>query len=298
MLFPGTVGNLVQGNNIGVAVDGVTAVSNLMEGVVILNGAQGNIIGLDASGAGAGNLIANNGLEGVAVYDPDTTGNTIRGNAIFNNTRLGINLAGGTEDGFGVTANDPQDADTGPNNLQNFPVIASASVSGGATAIAGMLNSTPNRTFQIDFYRNAIADPSGHGQGQVYLGNTSVTTDAGGNGTFSFNASGDLTGQLIAATATDGTTGDTGEFSTSVPATSGAPLVITLAGPSAGANGVFGFNITLQPNLPYRIQATTNLADSNAWVDLTNFTATTSPTSFTDSAASNLMTRFYRVVSP
>jgi parallel beta-helix repeat protein len=294
----GTVGNLVQGNYIGVAADGTTAVSNLFEGVVILDGAQGNIIGFDVSGAGAANLISNSKLEGVAVYDSGSTGNTIRGNSIFNNRRLGINLGGGTEDSFGVTANDFQDTDTGPNNLQNFPVITSASVSGGAMTVAGTLNSTPNRTFQIDVYGNSAADPSGHGEGQVYLGRVPLSTDAGGNGNFSFNASGNFLGQYIATTATDTTTGDTSEFSASVIASNGPPPSITIVGPFALTNGVFGFNVQLQTNLPYRIQATTNLAGSNSWVDLTNFTATSSPVSFADPGASNFVRRFYRIVSP
>jgi len=34
------------------------------------------------------------------------------------------------------------------------------------------------------------------------------------------------------------------------------------------------------------------------WTDLTNFTATNSPFSFTDHSATNFRVRFYRVVSP
>jgi hypothetical protein len=33
--------------------------------------------------------------------------------------------------GVGGAANDPDDADTGPNKLQNFPVMSSAVLSGG-----------------------------------------------------------------------------------------------------------------------------------------------------------------------
>lgn len=297
----GTTGNLVQGNDIGVGADGVTQLGNGMEGIVLRNGAASNLIGLDTNGVGAGNQITYSGREGVAVYDNATTGNTIRGNAIFNNTRLAINLVGGVEDSFGVTANDLQDADTGPNNLQNFPVITNASVAGGVTTISGTLNSTPNRSFLIDVYSNPDADVSGYGPGTIYLGNVSIISDANGNGSFIFTTNTDLTGQFIATTATDAATGDTSEFSADVLAavnTPPPPPPITLSGALIDTNGLFGFNINVQSNQQFRVQATTNLVDSNAWVDLTNFTATTSPVFFEDSNSSNLWQRFYRVASP
>jgi hypothetical protein len=85
----------------------------------------------------ARNTIAFNGINGpfsgsagVAIYsDPGdpVTGNRILGNSIFSKGGLGIDLVGGSEDPDGRTANDGvPDADTGANNLQNFPVISSA----------------------------------------------------------------------------------------------------------------------------------------------------------------------------
>ncbi|MEL6715107.1 MAG: hypothetical protein AAFP86_15100, partial [Planctomycetota bacterium] len=41
---------------------------------------------------------------------------TIRGNSIFNNAGIGIDLLGN-----GITPNDTGDADEGPNRLQNAP---------------------------------------------------------------------------------------------------------------------------------------------------------------------------------
>ena len=75
-----------------------------------------------AGGAGAENTIAFNALHGVVVGDATATNNTIR-KQIHTNGRLAIDLGA---DGV-VTANDAVDADTGPNNLQNFPVLTSAS---------------------------------------------------------------------------------------------------------------------------------------------------------------------------
>jgi hypothetical protein len=86
---------------------------------------------------------------------------TIRGNSIFGNALLGIDLGAD-----GATPNDAGDGDSGENDLQNFPVIGTALVS----AVSGALNSTADAIFIIDFYANAAADPSGFGEGEIYLG--------------------------------------------------------------------------------------------------------------------------------
>jgi len=144
----------------------------------------------------------------------DPTGHSIRGNSIHSNDGLGIDLGAD-----GPTLNDPDDLDTGPNNLQNFPVITSASgCAGASTLVGGQLQSTPSSEFDIDLFVNPVADPSGYGEGRIYLGATSVTTDASGVGSFSggFSPSG-MTGWVVTGTATS-PTGDTSEFS--------APFVI------------------------------------------------------------------------
>jgi hypothetical protein len=131
----------------------------------------------------------------------------ILGNSIFNNTGLGIEL-----DDDGRTPNDgPGDADTGPNNLQNFPAITSATNSGGTTTIDGQLKSTPNKTYRIEFFSN----PSGTDQGKKFIGSKdNVTTNANGNVSFRFTPSQKVAvGQVVTATATD-PEGNTSEFST------------------------------------------------------------------------------------
>ena len=87
-------------------------------------GNRSNVI----SGNGAGNSIAYNGTIGIFVFGTADHGNTIRGNQIFSNNFLGIDLGGGTNIGFGATANDPDDSDGGPNNMQNFPVLTNTVV--------------------------------------------------------------------------------------------------------------------------------------------------------------------------
>ena len=120
---------------------------------------------------------------------------------------------GGTPSG--VTPNDSGDADTGANGLQNFPVITSAEKLGGATQIVGTLSTESNETYRLDFYASDDCDPSGNGEGEIWLGNENVTTNSDGNGSFD---TGDLfgsaasPGDAITATATD-PDGNTSEFS-------------------------------------------------------------------------------------
>ena len=298
----GTTGNLVQGNSIGVGANGTTPLGNGLEGVVLANGASTNVVGLAPDDSGAGNQIAFNAQAGVWIGyfdEADTVGNTIRGNSIHENGKLGIDLVGGSE-AFpsGITANDAGDGDSGPNNLQNFPSQTNAVSFGAYSVIKGTLGSTAGRTFILDFYGNAAADPSGNGEGAVYLGRTNVTTGGTGNAAFSFTASGNLAGQFITATATDSQSGDTSEFSIAVVVTN-ASAPPQFVGPYTLSGTGLSFTLSLNLGSSYRIQATTNLVASPVpWVDLTNFVATNTPIQFTDRTATNYRARFYRVVSP
>lgn len=299
-----TSGNLIQGNFIGTKADGVSPLGNNGDGIAFYNGASSNVVGLALDGSGAGNTIAYNGFPGVYVGssngDP-TVGNTLRRNSIYSNGYLGINLIGGVEDFYGVTANDAGDGDTGPNNLQNFPVITNASIISQNTIISGTLNSTVNRSFWIDVYLNADADPSGYGQAQVPIGSVAVTNNASGNSVFTVNVNANYLGFFFTATATDKTSGDTSEFSADVMATNGpiAPAAPTFIAPITMTSTGFTAKLSLTLGQNYRVQATTNLgANPIAWLDLTNFTAGATNFIFLDRAATNFPRRFYRAVSP
>jgi len=168
----GFAGTQIQGNLIGTNAAGTGTLGNVIDGVV-LNSSGNAVGGLTAS---ARNVIAFNGAVGVTV---NGTGNTILGNSIFSNTGLGIDLGGD-----GVTANDACDSDTGANDLQNFPVITSAGIAAGNVTISGTLNSTAFGTFRIEFFSSASCDPLGNGEGQTFLGFTTVVTDASCNASF------------------------------------------------------------------------------------------------------------------
>ena len=155
----------------------------------------------------------------------DSSGIRIQGNSIHSSVGLGIDLSRD-----GVTLNDPGDADTGANNLQNFPVLSE--VAGGLTTrVQGSLNSTAETTFTLDFYANAAANPSGYGEGERWLGSTTVATDASGNVDFDVQvAAASTVGEFITATAT-APDGSTSEFS--------AVLEITNTPPTAHAGGPY-----------------------------------------------------------
>jgi titin len=210
---------VVQGNLIGTDSSGLFAVSNLGHGIHVYTVSTRNLIG--GSGSGEGNVIAFNGGAGVAIGAGVTdlsTDNRVLGNSIHDNGGLGIDLASD-----GVTANDPGDTDTGPNNLQNFPVLSSAISEGPSTVISGTLDGPTGTAYSVELFSNPICDDSGSGEGQTFLGEVSVITD--GTGIASFRVSLHrlkATEEFLTATATD-PAGNTSEFSPCVPVTHTRP---------------------------------------------------------------------------
>lgn len=252
VLIGGGDNNVVEGNYIGVQVNGTSALGNGGAGLVIddyFDNALNNTVG--GTTAGAANVIAFNAGDGVGITntnfpgDGAPTGNRILRNSIHSNGGLGIDL---TNDG--VTPNDlgsPPDSDGGENNLQNFPNLTAAVGASAAVTVDGTLASTPNRVFRVELFSNPACDaanPNDFGEGRTYLGFRNVTTDAGGNVSFSATfLSGVPAGSAITATATDNTIGDTSEFSECEPVVNGPAtcngLAVTIAGTS-GPNTITG----------------------------------------------------------
>ena len=184
---------------------------------------------------GAGNTIAFNGGSGVTIgglfRGNDGIGNTVLANSISSNGGLGIDLRKhpGIAAGDGVTPNDVGDGDVGANHLQNFPVLAASLTGGGIVSVEGTLNSTSSTTFRLEFFANSVADPSGFGEGETFLGSTDVTTDAVGDASFAVSLAAAVpVGHLISATATD-PDGNTSEFSGVVEAEPGTPDLLVAA---------------------------------------------------------------------
>ncbi len=221
-------GNIILGNYIGVDATGVSPEGNGGDGIQISNGASNNKIG--GTNTGEGNVISGNKGAGISILSNAASGNLISSNSIYSNGGLGIDLGGN-----GVTSNDTGDPDTGPNNLQNFPVLASVISSNGSVTITGSLNSVASKVCNLQFFASKLANNSGYGEGQTFLGSANVTTGTNGNvsftQTFSIKSS---SGTVITATATD-PLGNTSEFSKALGglqnqkvAASNWPLVYTL----------------------------------------------------------------------
>jgi CSLREA domain-containing protein len=186
----------VLGNRVGTTASGTGALGNDLSGVEISGSSSFNSLG-DGTAAGS-NTVAFNAKDGVLVGGASLD-NRFSRNSIFSNGGLGIDLLGPGES-FATdvaTPNDPGDADTGPNGLQNTPVISSAKNTSTKTTIAGTLSSAPDTLYRVQFYSN----PSGN-EGKKFLGLKLVSTDSSGNASFTFTPSSKVAaGQTVTATA-------------------------------------------------------------------------------------------------
>ena len=182
------------------------------------------------SGQGAANSIAFNGGSGVRIADssesrssaagnrPNGTpgspvGNQVLSNHIFGNTGLGIDIGSS-----GVSFNDPDDPDEGPNRGQNYPEVTNLQIDGnGDLTFDYNVPTNPDNAnygsigLYIEFY---ISDSSG--QGQMFIGSDQWTVDDYDNGGKSLNLGnaadlGFTPDDYLTSTATDAD-GNSSEF--------------------------------------------------------------------------------------
>jgi hypothetical protein len=211
----GTLGTRVQGNLIGLRQDGVTGRPNGV-GVQVSDGARDTKVGGPV--AANANWIAFSSAAGVLVEGPSTRGVDVNRNRIFRNTGLGINLKPPGEGVEQTTANDPDDPDTGPNAVQNFPLISLATGDSGGLFVSGSLNSRPSTTYRIDVYRNPAGTTAAASEAEHHVGTTTVTTNSGGDASWSLSVPTSHGGEVLRATATNIATFETSELSPPVTA--------------------------------------------------------------------------------
>jgi hypothetical protein len=209
---------LIESNSIGLAADGETP-------IVTRSGIR--VVPLISSRHALRTRIVSNHIASVettgVTVGSQENGITITGNSIHDSGALGIDLLSGFQGNGGVTLNDPGDNDEGGNGLQNFPVLTSATTTGSSITFQGTLDSLASEQFTIEFFTNPVCDTSGFGEGAMFLGSTTVTTDGAGHATFSVTLPGAVAaGMQATATATRQSTGDTSEFSACVAVTGGS----------------------------------------------------------------------------
>ncbi len=253
----------VFGNYVGIHPDGTDLGG--YQGVVV-SGSNHTIGGTDPD---AGNIVANSDYDGVVVTSDDK-GHTIRGNAIFNNGDLGIDL-----DEYEEISNDAGDTDDGSNRRQNFPDLQNTEFSGGDVTVTYLVDSDPSASgsgtsaypLTVDLYK---ADGD-HDEGKAYLGTATYTADdynGVGNSTCSSGPCPDeetitppsgvsLTeSDHVVATATDAD-GNTSEFSAqssqlpvelaSFDATQSGQETVELSWTTASETNNAGFHVQKKP---------------------------------------------------
>ncbi len=173
---PGVHGVLVRGNRLGTAGDGTTPLPNAGHGIYVALGAFSNTIG--GVSMANWNTIAYNGGDGVSLAVSAGVDNYIDPNILHSNDGLGVDLK---DDG--ITLNDQDDSDTGPNDVMNFPVVTRAEVVDGILEVEGTLNTAPVAFLPIFIFANSECDPSGYGEGERFLGED-IAEGVGPNYTF------------------------------------------------------------------------------------------------------------------
>lgn len=204
-----TTNNKIRANRIGVSADGSTALGNDSHGIEILEAKSNQL---------THNLIANNGADGVSVRTNSALNNSILANSIHSNNDLGIDL-----NNDGVTQNDSNDVDSGPNHLLNYPEVTKNTFTSNGTRIITYNQLTldvPAGDYRMEFFTSSNADSSGHGEGEIYLGHKTLKHTGSGPESFtgSFNASQNVPkDSLITVTLTmitgSNSYGSTSEFS-------------------------------------------------------------------------------------
>ena len=183
-------GNVIEGNYAGLGADGTTPVPNVSSSNgkgdgVILNNAPSNTIG--GTAAGAGNVIASNGGDGILITD-GATGTTVQGNLI------------GT-DGSGLLPRG--------NTFSGIAIFSGQHTIGGATAVARNVIAD-NGVFGVAVEGGSGTVIQGNyiglgADGATPLGNRGTTIGGTGDGVFIKDATGtEVLGNTISGNADDG----------------------------------------------------------------------------------------------
>jgi hypothetical protein len=163
---PGTTGNVVEGDFIGVTADSSGALGNVASGVAVFGGASDNLIG--GTAPGSGNVISANVIYGVYISDFLTTGNLVEGNEIGTDPIGSLGLGNGS-DGVIIQAG-AADNTIGGQAVSSGNLITD---NGGPGVVVG--NSALDDSVGNEIIANRIFANSGQA---IDLGDDGVTHDS------------------------------------------------------------------------------------------------------------------------
>jgi hypothetical protein len=238
---------VVQGNLIGTDKTGQVALGNTYQGILISN-STGTLIG--GTGAGQGNVIADNGASAIEVDEGQQ--DRITQNSIFGNGGPGIFL------------------EQFVTQVVTAPVLSFTPGQGSTGTLSGTLKASPNQTYTIEIFADPSLPAAGQEQGKTFIQGVMVKTDSSGKGSFSVT---EPTGIFYTATATD-PSGNTSPFSNAAggqalpasvtalsssanPSTAGQQVtftaVVTAAGYTGTPTGTVTFSIDGQKQPPVQL---------------------------------------------
>ncbi|MGE4070855.1 MAG: CSLREA domain-containing protein [Lysobacterales bacterium] len=180
----------------------------------------GNGIGIRVSDSYNNAFIAQNSIRfnTTGIHVNGGVNSRISENLIFDNDALGIDLGA-----LGVTPNDPDDLDNGPNQLQNFPAIVGAGRGAGTLNFAADVDvgHTTPIVYTAEVFASASCDASGNGEGERFIG---AVTGSLRQSNERLSAAGGIPtsdplppGTVITATVRSANAVGTSEFSTCFP---------------------------------------------------------------------------------
>jgi len=195
VLGAATAGIRVQGASAGTRVAGnFVGVHRTIESTDYGNGIGVSVPLGSGITLGPGNTIAYNTSNGVEIDNEGSSGNRIVANSIHDNGGLGIALLSFANNGIPA------------------PAIGSATTTGGNTTIESTLTTTEG-TYFVEFFASDTCDGSGAGEGETYLGATTVSVGAAPE-PFTHAVGSLPVGTVVTATTTSAVAGDTSVFST------------------------------------------------------------------------------------
>jgi len=252
-------GNLGNGINVGGSADGTVITpaqiigTDLGRTLNLGNGSVATHAGINISGNASVQIdnatIAFNAGPGIRISNNAATAVIVTGGSFFGNGGRAIDLTDGPP-----PINDPCDPDIGNNDLQNYPVLNSATITGGTVKIDVTFNSSPGVTHTLEFFSSPVCDPSGFGEGKTSLGSGSAVPGPSPGCSTSFTTNSLLIppGESVITAYARGPTGKTSEFSQCIVATGpAAPVLASVASRKVhGAAGTFDLPLVLTPTNP------------------------------------------------